>query len=79
MSYAFDYEKLENEYKKLKNDYISLENERDVYSNSDNALKEIINVLNNHGFESSNEIKEQDKQETNRASNIMSGEMVRMA
>ena len=79
MAYASDYEKLENEYKKLKSDYVSLENERDVYSNSDDALKEIIDVLNNHGFESSNEIKGQDKQETNRTSNIMNGQMVRMA
>lgn len=83
MAYAADYEKLENEYKKLHTDYDSLENTMNVYSHSDDALKEIIKVLNKFGYESSEEIKvkESNKQnnEPKNGANPMNGEMMRMA
>jgi len=79
MAYASDYEILENKFKKLNDDYVSLENTKEVYSNSDNALKEIIAILNKHGFESSDEIKPKvEKKVSKTGNNPMNGVMIRM-
>jgi hypothetical protein len=40
----------------LKDKYLILENEKDAYSNSDDALKEIIDVINKYGYEANKEI-----------------------